>query len=194
MTKYLCLAVNGLHEELFASPLGQLAGRLNRDTPAGVHFNVVGAMDPRPFIFEFEHTCAAAAGAGYKLILIGHSLGAMMMFYLADAAKKHGIKVPFVCAIDATQWGTNLPAVGGADLPYALANQHPGNYWVPNNVDHFMYFRQPVYPGGGYAHLGPGNTHTKFDNYDRIEAHVVLPIVPDIQDKILQAVLEATKE
>lgn len=187
--KFFCLAVNGLHEELFANPLGQLANFLNRNTRPGVHFNVVGGMDPRPFYKQFAHNIEAAHSAGYEIILIGHSLGAMMMFYLADAAKARDIKLPLVVPIDATDWGTNAPNV----FPYAPANGSPGHYWCPDNVDRMIYYRQPVYPGGGIAQLAAGNTHTKFDQFDRIEAHVVLPILPDIQQHILKAVLEATQ-
>lgn len=187
--KFFCLAVNGLHEELFANPLGQLANFLNQHTPSGVHFSVVGEMDPRPFILQFEHNVDAAHSAGYEIILIGHSLGAMMMFYLADAAKRRGITIPLLVPIDATDWGTNAPGA----VPYALANSTPGAYWVPDNVDRCVYYRQPVYPGGGVAHLAAGNKHTKFENFNRVEAHVVLPILPDIQNHILEAVLEAVK-
>jgi len=189
MKKYFCLAVNGLHEELFANPLGQLANYLNVSSPAGVHFNVVGGMDPRPFINQFIHNCAAAAGAGYSIIMIGHSLGSMMMFYLADAMKLRGITIPLVVAIDATDWGTNAPNT----FPYAMGTAMAGHYWVPDNVDRFIYYRQPVYPGGGVATLATNNTHTQFEPYERVEAHVVLPILPDIQRHILKAVLETTK-
>ncbi len=186
--KKFCLAVNGLHEELFGGPLTQLATFLNERTPDGIHFQVVGGMDPRPFILQFIHSCSVAAGAGQKLILVGHSLGAMMMFYLADAMKKQNIKIPLAVSIDSTSWGTNYLGI----TPYAVATgMHAGQYWVPDNVDHWLHFRQPVYPGGGYAQLAKGNDHTKFENFDRVESHVSLPVIPDIQNKILQAVLEA---
>lgn len=185
--RHFCLAVNGLHEELFGSPLGQLASFLNQHTPAGTHFDVVGGMDPRPFINQFIHSCEVAAGAGQKVILVGHSLGAMAMFYIADAMRARRLSLPLAVSIDSTSWGTNRPGIP----PYALSTgAFAGQYWVPENVDHWLHFRQPVYPGGGIAHLGAGNTHTKFENFERVEPHVSLPIIPDIQQKILQAVLE----
>lgn len=185
MSKFYCIACNGLDEALFGNPLSELANFLNRSTPNGIHFNVVGGMDPRPFVYQFEHNLAAAIGGGYTPIIIGHSLGAMMMFYLADAMKGQGFKIPLVISIDSTDWGTNYPD----DIPYAIGTATPGQYWVPDNVDHWMHFRQPVYPGGGVAHLATGNRHTNFENFERLEAHVVLPVLPDIQQKILAAVL-----
>lgn len=189
MSKYLCLAVNGLHEELFGDPLGRLADFINRKTPFGIHFRVVGEADPRPFIFQFQHNIAAAGAAGYKILLIGHSLGAMMMFYLADFAKSRGIKISLLVPIDATDWGTNVPWA----TPYAVGTSTPGQYWVPDNVDRCLYYRQPVYPGGGYAQLADGNTHTQFEKFERVEPHVTLPILPDIQLQVLRAVQEATQ-
>jgi len=185
MKKYFCLAVNGLLEALFANPLTTLTNYLNRGTPNGVHFTVVGGEDPRPYIDQFIHNCAAAAAAGYTLILVGHSLGAMMMFYIADALKAKGLSIALVVSIDSTDWGTNAPGT----TPYAAGMPTAGHYFVPDNVDRWIHYRQPVYPGGGVVHLGPGNTHTAFENYERVEAHVVLPVLPDIEAHILDAVL-----
>lgn len=189
MKKFFCLAVNGLHEELFANPLGQLANYLNRNTRPNIHFNVVGGTDPRPFLDQFIHNCEAAHGAGYELFLIGHSLGAVMTFYLADAMKARAIPIRLVVAIDATDWGTNAAGT----IPYAMGTSTAGHYWVPDNCDRFIYYRQPGYPGGGVAYLAAGNTSTAFESYERVEAHVVLPILPDIQQHILRAVLEASQ-
>lgn len=187
MQKTFDLACNGLDEGFFGNPLAQCADFLNRETPNDVHFNVVGGADPRPFIYQFEHNLAAAIGAGYIPILIGHSLGAMMMFYLADSMKAKGLKIPLVVSIDSTDWGTNAPGLIPYDLapPAAVA----GQYFVPDNVDHWIHYRQPVYPGGGVVHLAPGNAHTNFEYFERVEAHVVLPILPDIEQHILAAVL-----
>ena len=187
--KYFCYAINGLDEPMFGNPLSALADYLNKGTPDGIHFNVVGGWDPRPSIDLFIHNVAAAAAGGYTVLLVGHSLGAMMMFYLADAMKKLSIGLPLVVSIDSTQWGTNSPNY----TPYALAVAEPdtGQYWVPSNVDRWIHYRQPVYPGGGVVQLAAGNTHTKFENFERVEAHVVLPILPDIQKTILDAVLAA---
>lgn len=185
--KNFCIAVNGLYEPLFGNPLEQLAVFLNARTPAGIHFTVEGGWDPRPYLDTFIHNCLAAAGAGYRLILIGHSLGSMAMFYIADALKKKGATIRLLVPIDATDWGTN----GLGVPPYDTVNSTPGEYWCPDNVDRCLYYRQPGYPGGGIAQLEAGNTHTYFQNYERTEAHVVLPIVPQIQEQILGAVLEA---
>ena len=184
MSKFYCIACNGLDEFLFNNPLGQLATYLNSNTLDGVHFNVIGGPDPRPYVYQFEHNLAAAIAAGYTPIILGHSLGAMMMFYLADAMKAKGLKLPLVISIDSTDWGTN--ATG--NQPYAMGTATPGQYWVPSNVDRWIHYRQPAYPGGGRAELAGGNTHTKFENYERAEAHVWLPIIPDIEQHILSAV------
>lgn len=186
MPENFCIAVNGLDEPLFGNPLSALATFLNEKTPAGVHFTVVGGWDPRPYLDQFIHSCAAAANAGQRLILVGHSLGSMMMFYLADAMKARGIPVALIVPIDATDWGSNIDCT-----PYQLSPPKPGQYLCPDNVDRCLYYRQPGYPGGGFAQLAPGNTHTRFESHDRAEAHVVLPVVPEIQEQILAAVLEA---
>lgn len=185
--KNFCIAVNGLDEPLFGNPLSALATFLNEHTPEGVHFTVVGDWDPRPELDGIIHNCLAAANAGYRLILIGHSLGSMVMFYIADALKQKGVTIALLVPIDATDWGTNAPGV----TPYLTANSTPGQYWCPDNVDVCLYYRQPGYPGGGQAQLAAGNAHTKFTSHERAEAHVVLPVVPEIQQQILAAVLEA---
>ena len=185
MTSKYAIAVNGLDEWLFGGPLTQLATFLNDNTPAGTHFEVVGGTDPRPCLDQFVHNLAAACGAGYVPLLVGHSLGAMMMFYLADAMKAKGFKLPLVVSIDSTDWGTNAPGA----VAYALGQPTAGQYYVPDNVDRWIHYRQPVYPGGGIVQLAPGNTHTKFENFERTEAHVVLPVLPDVEKYILQAVL-----
>jgi hypothetical protein len=187
MKKFYCVACNGLDEWAFGGPLSQLASFLNMRTPSGVHFNVVGGTDPRPFIAQFIHNLAAAVGAGYVPIILGHSLGAMMMFYLADAMKKLNGSLPLVISIDSTDWGTNAPGI----VPYDLAPPPAaaGQYFVPDNVDHWIHYRQPAYPGGGVVQKAPANTRTNFEYFERVEAHVVLPILPDIQEHILAAVL-----
>jgi hypothetical protein len=185
MSKYFCIACNGLDEWLFGNPLTQCADFLNAHTPQGVHFNVIGGADPRPFIYQYEHNLSSACAAGYQAIIIGHSLGAMMMFYLADAMKKLGYRLPLVVSYDSTDWGTNAPGT----TPYAMGSASAGYYFVPDNVDHWIHYRQPVYPGGGYAQLAPGNTSTKFENYERTEAHVWIPIIPDIEQHVLTAIL-----
>src|SRR5260370_11270596 len=83
MSKFFCIACNGLHEELFGNPLGLLANWLNERTPTNVHFETVGGMDPRPETESFKHQLQAAHGSGYEIIWIGHSLGALMSFYHA---------------------------------------------------------------------------------------------------------------
>lgn len=185
MAEKYAIACNGLDEWLFGGPLGRLAAFLNRGTPKGTHFIVVGGTDPRPYIDQFVHNLAAACGAGYVPLLVGHSLGAMMMFYLADAMKTKGFKLPLVVSIDSTDWGTNA---SGA-TPYAIDQPTAGQYYVPDNVDRWIHYRQPVYPGGGVVQLAQGNTHTRFENFERTEAHVVLPVLQDIEEYILNAIL-----
>jgi hypothetical protein len=187
--KNFCIAANGLDEALFGNPLSQCATFLNEKTPSGVHFVVVGGADPRPYLNQIIHNCLAAANAGYRLILIGHSLGAMLMFYIADALKARGVTITLLVPIDATDWGSNIDC-----QPYQLNPPKPGQYLCPDNVDRCIYYRQPGYPGGGFAQRAAGNEHTAFESYERVEAHVVLPILPDIQQHILQAVLAATQD
>lgn len=188
MTDYLAIACNGLHEELFANPLSQLVfNYLNPRLPARCQFKVVGGIDPRPFTSSFTHWLAAAHNAGKKIIWIGHSLGAMMAFYQADALNSLKISSPLFISIDPTDWGTNVPGIA----PWLLGGSHAGEYLVPPNVDRWIQFRQPVYPGGGRAHLAPGNDHTKLEAYERLEPHVALPVTPAIQEIILSAVTQA---
>ena len=113
----------------------------------------------------------------------------MMVFDLADMLKRVTIPVLLLVPIDATDWGTNAPN----SIPYAPAIANAGKYFCPDNVAHCLYFRQPVYPGGGHAQLAPGNTHTVFRAQDRLEPHVLLPVTPDIQRKVLAAVKEVTQ-
>ena len=113
----------------------------------------------------------------------------MMMFYIADALKAQGLPIALVVSIDSTDWGTNAPGT----VPYAIDQPTAGQYFVPDNVDNWIHYRQPVYPGGGVVQLAPGNTHTFFQNYERTEAHVVLPTLPDIEQHILDAVLAMVK-
>lgn len=183
--KFFCLACNGLHEELFGGPLTQLVHYLNIHLPVEVHFNVVGGVDPRPFTDQITHNLVSAAGAGYKIIFLGHSLGAMMAFYQADRLNERDIHAPLFISIDPTQWGTN--AVGTA--AWLLGGSNAGRYYVPPNVAKWINFTQPVYPGGGRAQLVRGNKLSKFEEFPRLEPHVVLPVTPAVQDIILRAIL-----
>ena len=183
--EFYCIACNGLDEFAVGQPVEALAAYLNARTPKGIHFNVVGGVDPMLEQTDIFGNALAAAKRGAVLILIGHSKGAMMMFYLADWLKAQGYRVALVIALDATCWGSNMPGT----TPWAvIIGENAGKWLAPDNVDDFRYFRQPGYPGGGYAYPAPGNHTSNLKIYERMESHVALPDSPPVETMILAAV------
>ena len=186
MPKFYCVACQGLDEFAVGQPVEVLAAFLNRNTPDGVHFPVVGGVDPQLVADQIIADLIAAAKSGAVVIFVGHSKGAMLAFYAADALKAAGLYSPLFISIDSTEWGSNVPgALQWAIVPSAFA----GKWLVPDNIANWLHFRQPAYPGGGVASLAPGNTTTQFQNFERTESHVALPDTPTVEQIILQAVL-----
>lgn len=169
MTEYACYACNGLAEQAFGNPLSTLADYLNENTPVGIHFNVVGGVDPRPPVQQtIFDSVVADMNAGKRLIFIGHSLGAGLCYYLADYLNAKGLNAPLFVAVDPTQWGSNMPP----DAPWALTPANPGKWVAPSNIGMFVNLHQPVYPGGGVCVSGgddiavPGTDHIGIPNAD----------------------------
>lgn len=169
MTEYACYACNGLMEQAFGGPVTQLATWLNANTPSGIHFNIVGGVDPRPPVQQaIFDSVVTDVKAGKTLIFIGHSLGAGLSYYLADYLNGKGLSAPLIVAIDPTQWGSNLPP----DAPWALTPANPGKWAAPSNIGMFVNLHQPIYPGGGVCVSGgddisvPGTDHIGIPNND----------------------------
>jgi hypothetical protein len=184
MSKYYAVLCNGLHEELFGSPLSMLGDFLNEHTPTGIHFEVIGGMDPRVMYQTLLHNLTAAISSGYRGLIVGHSLGAMWAYYAADELKRRQMRAPLCVAIDPTDWGSNINC-----NPYVVSPPEPGHYLCPDSIDRMIHIRQPFYPGGGFGAVADGNKLTAFTMLNRTESHVVLPLVPAVQQAILGAVL-----
>lgn len=178
MTKQLfsCYTCNGLLEQAFGNPVSELADWLNAETPAGIHFKDVGGFDPRPPVQQrIVADVKADIEAGKQVIFIGHSLGAMLAYYLADELNAEGLKAPLLVAIDPTQWGTNVPPAA----PWMLTPPTPGQYKAPPNVGTFINFHQPAYPGGGVCIAGgqdipvPGVDHISIPNCNLVRQTIL---------------------
>src|ERR1700678_4486397 len=96
------VACNGLLEQAFGSPVDDLATWLNNNTPEGFHLTVIGGADPRPGAQGYIDDMIAEGQKGTPTIFIGHSLGAMLSFYAADALKAAGLTSPLFVSIDST--------------------------------------------------------------------------------------------
>ena len=82
------LACNGLLEQAFGNPLAQLATGLNQSTPQ-VSTSTLSAVSILVLEIKVTSTTLIAKGRnGIPTIYIGHSLGAMLAFYAADALKR----------------------------------------------------------------------------------------------------------
>lgn len=176
MTDYSCYAINGLSEQVFGNPLSQLADWLNASTPAGIHFNVVGGFDPRPPVQgQIESAVMLDIAAGKQVIVIGHSLGAGLCYYLADDMKAKNLSAPLFAAIDPTQWGSNIPPAAQWDLMPPT----PGQWIAPDNIGIFLNFHQPIYPGGGICTKGgddiavPSTDHIGIPNTDLVRGTIL---------------------
>lgn len=187
MTTFYCVACQGLDEFAVGQPLEALASYLNRNTPDGVHFTVVGGVDPQLEAQDIINGLIAAAKKGDVVLFVGHSKGAMLAFYAADAMKAAGVSSPLFISIDSTDWGSNVPGTAQWTI---VAGENAGKWLVPDNVANWLHFRQPAYPGGGVASLAPGNTTTELQVFERTESHIALPDTPEVESIILQAVLD----
>lgn len=177
------------HGLLVGWPVDQLAAYINGDTPPGIHFNVTGGSDPRPMTDAIIDKLIASKVPN---IFLGHSLGAMLSFYAADALKAKGIRSPLFISIDSTFWGTNAPGVDRWSTLVFPPNT--GKYFVPDNVDRWLHFYQDGAPGGGVAELAPGNTRTDL----RVvhlpgENHLSIVNSKTVRDDVLASVLWATQ-
>jgi hypothetical protein len=91
--KIYAVACKGLADPLVGAPLEVLIAYLHAET--GVFFNLVGGLDPHPlFEVEIYNPVVAAHARGETIVFLGHSMGAMSCFYLADRMKAQGIHSP----------------------------------------------------------------------------------------------------
>lgn len=152
--KYFCVACEGL---AVGWPIDQLAAWLNENTPQQIHFVVVGNGNPQMNEQSIRAQIEAKIADGYTLIFIGHSMGAMLAYYL-------GYKSPLIVSIDPTCWGSNIDTT-----PWNLLPPYPGKWRAPDNVDHWINFRQASYPGGGkLTNPGPNRTDYYFADTDHL--------------------------
>jgi hypothetical protein len=186
------IAIQGLDEFAVGQPLIALADWINQNTPVGVHFNVVGGIDPQLQQASIEQSIVDAAGRREVPILIGHSKGAMEAFYAADRMKLVGIRSPLFVSIDSTGWGTNAPGI--PQWSTIVLPPNTGRWFVPDSVDVWIHAYQDGLPGGGIAALAPGNTHTALQIiHCPQENHISIVNCAPVRKAILAAVLAATK-
>ena len=187
--KLACFLCHGL---VAGYPVDNLAAYLNANTPDGVHFNTVGGADPQPHQSEITQEVIATHNGGADIIFGGHSMGADLTFYLADELKRRNVRAPLFISIDSTNWGSNAP--GTEPWSTAVGPPNTGRWFVPDNVDRWLHFRQPDPPGGGQALLAPANATdnlTAFEEPGLLQGggHLAIPTLPQVEQKILDAVL-----
>lgn len=188
MTEVYARACHGLW---VGSPVDELAAYLNHETPPGVHFITIGGSDPRPDTDRIIDDAIAAARRSARVVFIGHSLGSMLAFYLADALKAAGLRAALIVAIDPTGWGTNAPGV--PLWSEVVFPPNTGRYFVPDSVDVFLHFRQYVPPGGGTAELAAGNKTTHFETLTLAsQNHLSIVNCDEVCSRVLAAVKTAT--
>jgi hypothetical protein len=191
MTKAIyAVACKGLADPLVGAPLEVLIAYLHAET--GIFFHLVGGLDPHPlFEMEIYNPVIGAHSRGETIVFLGHSMGAMATFYLADRLRQQGIHSPLFIAIDATNWASNAPGVPPWTKP---ATTPPAGHWyAPDNIDEFLYFHQSAGPGGGIAFPAHGNTHIKFHSYNMPqESHLSIVNAPAVRAAIVAA-LKALK-
>jgi pimeloyl-ACP methyl ester carboxylesterase len=192
MSKIYAVACKGLADPLVGAPLEILIVYLNQAT--GIFFNLVGGLDPRPlFEGEIVEPVLAAHARGEQIVFLGHSMGAMAAFYLADRLKREGIHSPLFIAIDATNWASNAPGVAPWTAPPATTPP-VGHWYAPDNIDVFYYFHQLAGPGGGVAELAHGNTHTRLHVYKMAqENHISIVNAQATRSVILGALTQLQK-
>lgn len=172
MKKYICIACEGL---AVGWPIIQLAAWLNENTPDGIHFVVVGAGNPEANEAEIRALIETHLKDGCILIFIGHSMGAMLAYYL-------GYESPLIIAIDPTCWGSNI------DAPeWELTPPRPGQWRAPLTTKHWINFRQASYPGGGVLE-NPG--FKREDHYLAQTDHLSIVNDPYTRTTIHDAIME----
>ena len=144
---FSCYACKGL---LIGEPIVELAAYLNAETPNGIHFNVVGGLDPQTEQDQITKDVEDDIAKGKEVIFIGHSKGAMLAYYLADSLKAKGLKASLFVAIDPTCWGSNVDHA----TPWLISLFNGGKWAAPDNIGKFIDFHQPSYPGGGVCISG----------------------------------------
>ena len=190
MTPTNDVACNGLLEQAFGNPLEQLADWLNANTPAGFHLNVIGGLDPRPGTQGYIDDMIAKGRKGIPTIYVGHSLGAMLAFYGANALKAANLKSPLFVSIDSTDWGTNAPGI--PQWSTVVFPPNTGQYFVPANVATWLHFYQNSPPGGGIAQLAPGNETTILRTWHLPEEnHISIVNCDQVRTAVLAAILKA---
>ena len=175
MTEYACYACHGLG---VVQPIDMLVGYLNAHTPSGIHFRTVGGINPQLEESDIRINIVRDMGAGKKLIFIGHSMGAMLAYYLGYAA-------PLVVAIDPTDWGSNIDTV-----EWSLTPPKPGQWRAPPNVEHWINFHQNGYPGGGVLE-NPGDNRE--DHHFPDCTHMSIPTDQRTMKIILDAILQVVQ-
>lgn len=173
MTDYACYACHGLGG---IQPIDTLAAWLNEHTPKSIHFNVVGSTNPQLEEGEIRQRITADLQANKKLIFVGHSMGAMLAYYLNYAA-------PLIVAIDPTDWGSNINCP-----PWTLSPPQPGQWRATDGVVRWINFHQVDYPGGGVlSNPGPGREDHFFPDTN----HMSIPTDPRTMNIIRDAILGA---
>ncbi len=174
------LCVHGLLGDVFSLGMDALASKLNRATPVGVHFKVVGGNDPDLVANTLTQQLLSSAAQGFIPMVFGHSLGADFVWDFADKAKAAKVELPLMGSIDPVSWRSNTSS--------------PGIWMAPTNVRVAMNFRQPFYPGGGYLRAqNPGVTLMQEHTYAYPHANwgqaLAMDTAPDIHASILSAVM-----
>lgn len=143
--KIFGLCIHGLLGDIYSNSMNGLAFTLNKETPDGVHFTVVGGNDPRMFKPMIEAAIDSAIARGEIIILIGHSLGADLV--VEECNRLVGrTQVPIAGVVDPVDW----------------TGTHRAGIWeIDRNVDLCINPYQDQYPGGGHVVRTPGNDHTE---------------------------------
>lgn len=171
MSGFACYACHGLG---LVQPIDTLAQWLNERTPKGIHFQVVGGTNPQIEELKIRQSIESDLEDGKALIFVGHSMGAMLAYYL-------GYRAPLIVAIDPTDWGSNIDAP-----PWTLTPPRPGQWRAPLTVGRFINFHQDSYPGGGVLE-NPGNGRE--DHHFPDCNHMSIPTDPRTMRIVLNAVL-----
>lgn len=180
---YACYACHGLG---VIQPIDEIAMELNAATPPGVHFNIVGGVDPRIEQGAIESRMAAIAST-YEFIWIGHSLGAALGFYLPQKYPKW--KFALVITVDPTDWGSNINS-----SPWITNPPHPGHWHASPNAKRWINIRSSQYPGGGIL---DGNSPAWEDHHFPELPHIGIILDPRVKKIIFDAVkgeVEGKKE
>lgn len=184
MIKIDGLCVHGLMGDVYSLGMDALASKLNRATPEGVHFEVVGGNNPDLEAGNLTRRLLASAAKGIAPVVIGHSLGGDFVWDFADKANAAGVALPLMVSIDPVQWRGNRGVAG---------------MWVAAKcVDVAMNFRQPFYPGGGRLTAADKRTLVQEHTYSYPHANfgqaLAMDTAADIHASILGAVMALARD